>query len=96
MPGYQEILIISAIVLAVIFVPRMMEPKKPTLRLVRSRRRLSGPWRLALALSVVYPLIMAAIMQPWRQDPFRYFLYGPGPVLLGWLLCWVVQGFKRK
>lgn len=96
MPGYQEILIISAIVLGVIFIPRMMEQKKPALRLVRPRKKLSGQWRLAIAFSIVYPLTMAAMMQPWRTESYRFLYLGLGPVLLGWLLYWVFQGFKRK
>ena len=96
MPGYQEILIISAIVLGVIFIPRMMEQKRPAPRLVRPRKRLPGPWRLAIALSIVYPLVTAAIMQPWRQGLFNYLSLGLGPVLLGWLLYWVLQGFGRR
>jgi hypothetical protein len=97
MPGYQEILIISAIVLGVIFIPRMMEQKKrPTLRLVRPRKVISGRWRMAIAVSIVYPLVVAGLMQPWRNDPFTFGYIGLGPVILGWLLFWVVQGFRRR
>ena len=96
MPGYQEILIISAIVMGVIFIPRMMEQKKPAPRLVRPRKRLPGRWRLAIALSLVYPLITAAVMQPWRRDPFTFVYIALGPVLLGWLLYWVFRGFRRN
>jgi L-lactate permease len=96
MPGYQEILIISAIVLGVIFLPRMMEPKKPTVKLIRPRTSLSGRWRLAIALSIVYPLFAAAVMQPWHTNPVAFGCIGLGPVLLGWLLFWVWRGFRRK
>ena len=96
MPGYQEVLIISAIVLGVIFIPRMMEQKKPAPRLIRPRRRLPGRWRLAIAMSLVYPIVAAAVMQPWRNSPIRFAYFGLGPVLLGWLLYWVSQGFKKK
>ncbi len=96
MAGYQEILIISAVILAVIFIPRMLEPKKPALRLVRPRRKLSGRWRLSIAVSIVYPLLVAAIMQPWRKAPFICVFIGFGPVLLIWLLFWVLRGFTRR
>ena len=96
MPGYQEILIISAIVLGVIFIPRMMETKKPAPKLIRARRSLSGRSRLAIALSIVYPLIAATIMQPWHRDPAAFGYIGLGPVLLGWLIYWVLQGFRRR
>ena len=96
MPGYQEILIISAIVVGVVFIPRMMEHKKPAPKLVRSRKSLPGRWRLAIAFSIVYPLIAAAVMQPWHKNPAAFGYIGLGPILLGWLLWWVLQGFRRK
>jgi hypothetical protein len=96
MPGYQEILIISAIVLGVVFIPRMMEHKKPAPKLVRIRKSLPGRWRLAIALSIIYPLTAAAVLQPWRKNPAAFGYIGLGPVLLGWLLWWVLQGFRRK
>ena len=46
--GTQEILIISAIVVGVIFIPRMMNPKKPAPQIVRpTRKKLTGKGRLA-------------------------------------------------
>ncbi len=96
MPGYQEILIISAIVLGVIFIPRMMEPKRPVPRLVRPPKRLSGRGRLAVAVSIIYPLLVAGIMQPWHGDAFAYAYIALGPVALGWLLYWVALGYKRR
>ena len=96
MPGFQEIFIISVIVAGVIFIPRMMESKRPSPRLVRDRKSLSGHWRLAIALSIVYPLAAAATMQPWRKNPAAFGYIGLGPVLFGWLLYWVLQGFRRK
>jgi hypothetical protein len=95
-PGYQEVLIISAIVLGVIFLPRVMAPRKPPPRLIRSKKKLSGTWRAALALSVAYPLIAAAVLQPWHANLMLYLYVGLGPVLAVWLLYWVVQGFRRR
>jgi hypothetical protein len=96
MPGYQEILIIAAVILGIFFIPRMLEQKKPPPRVIPPRKNLSGRWRLAIALSIVHPLIAAAIMQPWRSDAFLFGYIGLGPVLLGWLLYWVSRGFVRK
>lgn len=96
MPGYHEILIISVLVFAVIFLPRVMEPRKPTLKLVPPPKRLSGRWRLAIAGTIVYPFCVAAIMQPWRTELYSYLYIGLGPILLGWLIFWVLMGFKRR
>lgn len=95
MLGLQEILIISAIIVGAIFLPRLVNPKKPLPRPVRPRRKISGKGRLAIAATIVFPLIMAAILQPWRNDPIMYLYIGVGPVILCWLLFWVLQGYRR-
>lgn len=96
MLGLQEILIISAIVLGAIFIPRMVTQKKPAPRIVRRRRKFSGKLRLSIAVSVVFPLVAAAFLKPWRNDPVTYLYLGVGPVLLCWLLYWVLLGFRRR
>lgn len=95
MLGLQEILIISAIVVGAIFLPRMVNQNKPAPRLVRPPKKLSGKGRLAVAATIVFPLIMAAILQPWRNSPITFLYIGLGPVILCWLLFWVLQGYRR-
>ncbi len=94
--GYQEILIISAIIVGALVVPRMVKPPRQAPRIARPRKKLTGAWRMAMAASLIYPLIMAAFMRPWRGDMFTFAYIGLGPVLIGWLLFWVFQGFKRR
>lgn len=96
MPGYQEIIIISAIVAGVIFLPRILAPPKQTPRLVRPRPRMTGPRRAALAATIAYPLVVAAIMQPWQNGAARYMIIGIGPVIALWLIYWVLQGFSQR
>jgi hypothetical protein len=96
MLGLQEILIISAIVVGAICIPRIVNQKKPTPRLIRPRRKISGKMRLGIAASILFPLIAAAFLQPWRQAPVAYLYLGVGPVVLCWLLYWVVLGFRRR
>ncbi len=93
--GFQEILIISLIVLGAIFLPRMAA-KKPAPRLIKPKNQFSGMLRTAIAVSIVYPMIVSAIMQPWRNAPETFFYIGFGPVLLGWLMFWVFIGFKNR
>jgi Na+/H+ antiporter NhaD/arsenite permease-like protein len=95
MLGLQEILIISAIVVGAIFLPRMVNQNKPAPRLVRPPKKLSGKGRLAIAATIVFPLIMAAMLQPWHNDPITFLYIGVGPVILCWLLFWVWQGYRR-
>jgi hypothetical protein len=51
---------------------------------------------MAIAASVIYPGLIAAILQPWKGDLARFLYLGLGPVVLGWLLYWVMDGFKKK
>lgn len=96
MLGAQEILIISAFVAGAIIIPRMMNQNRPALRLVRPRKRLSGKLRMAIAASVLFPLIVAAVVQPWRKDFIVYLYMGIGPVAAGWLIFWVLRGFPGR
>ena len=95
--GFQEILIISAIILGVLFIPRMMAPKRePRPRLVSPIKMLSLQMRLVIAASIIYPVLAAGYFQPWKNDPVLFLYIGLGPVGLFWLLCWVLIGMKRR
>ena len=94
MSGFQEILVIVTIVLLLFFIPRIM-PGKTTRQPVAARVRLTVRMRLAIAASVVYPTVVAAVFQPWRNDAVMFIFAGVGPVALGWLLFWVLSGLKK-
>jgi len=94
--GLQEILIICAIVVGAIVIPRLVNPPRPAPKLVQSGKKLSGKGRLAIAASLIFPCVVAAFMRPWRNDPLGYAYIGFGPVILGWLTYWVLQGYRRK
>ena len=95
MPGIQEILILVIIVLAIMLVPRMMGrrqeavPAKPAVPM-------SGKMRLAIAASLFWPAMMAAVFKPWRQNLVIFCYFGLGPVALAWIVFWVRLGFRRK
>jgi hypothetical protein len=93
--GLQEILIIIGVILGLIFIPRMISPKQPERRPATSIR-LSGKLRAAIVVSLVYVGLTAAYVQPWSGN-FLIFLYvGIGPAILGWLIYWVLIGFKKE
>jgi len=56
---------------------------------------LSGRTRLAVVLSLLWPLGWAARLKPWNQDMFSFLLLGLGPVAFSWALGWVILGFKK-
>jgi predicted Na+-dependent transporter len=95
MSGVNEILIIAAIVAGIFFVPRML-PAKRQVQVSRKAINLSGKMRLAIAISIVYPLAAAAYYQPWKKDWVLFLYMGIGPVALYWLMRWVAAGLKDR
>ena len=95
MSGVNEILIIAAIVAGIFFVPRMM-PAKRQMQVSKKAVTLSGRMRLAIAISIIYPLAAAAYFQPWKKDIMLFLYMGIGPVVFYWLMKWVFAGIKER
>ena len=95
--GIQEILVLLIIILGILFLPRILSrgQEKETVSL-KPAVVLSGKMRVAIAASILWPAVMAAFMQPWKNDLFLFLYIGLGPVILGWILFWVYAGFIRK
>jgi len=93
--GLQEILIITAIILALLFIPRMTAKRQPEPP-PAAKFRLSGKMRMAVAASAVYTAVTAGYFRPWQKDPVMFLYVGIAPVALAWLLCWVLVGFKKR
>jgi hypothetical protein len=94
MSGFQEILLVAAILLGILFVPRIMS-RRDTQTPVRLAMVVTRKLRVAIAASVIYPAIIAAWLQPWRKDLILFLYAGGGPVLFGWLIYWVLTGRKK-
>jgi hypothetical protein len=98
--GVQEILVIVAILMAIIFLPRIAGRNRPQStkrsRPLFSRIHLSGRRRLALLATLLWPLGMALYLEPWRSSLIPFLSYGLGPVLLCWGVWWVMVGFLEK
>ena len=95
--GIQEILVLVAIILGILFLPRILnrgQEKKPAA--FKPAVVISGKMRMAIAASVLWPAAMAAFMQPWKDDLFPFVYIAPGPVVLCWIIFWVYTGFLRK
>ena len=95
--GIQEILVLVIIVLGILLLPRVLnrgQEKQTTAS--HPTVVLTGRMRLAIAASAIWPAIIAAILQPWKQDLLPYLYLGAGPVAIGWILYWVLTGFRKK
>ena len=99
--GIQELLIIVVIIGAIIVIPRLKNPRKlqqPTVirQLNRPSLFISGPLRLAIIASIVWPAVIAYYFKPWQNDISSFLYFGLGPIALGWGLFWIWKGFKNN
>ena len=94
MSGIQEILILVVIIMAIFFLPRVISRGKEKKQLEQVFA-LSGKMRLAIATSVFWPLLMAAVIQPWQKNMPLFLYIGFGPVAFGWIINWVSHGFRN-
>lgn len=96
--GIQEILVLVAIILGILFLPRILNrgqgQKKPVAP--KPAAVLSGKMRLAIAASILWPAVVAAFMQPWKEDSVPFLYIGLGPAVVFWIVYWVFTGFRRK
>ena len=94
--GMNEILLIAAIVLALIFIPRMNVTRKAGRPGVPSAAKsgfwLSGRQRLAILASIIWLAFWAVHYEPWQRE-WKLFVYiGAGPILVSWGLWWALKG----
>ena len=82
--------------MAVIFLPRLRGQRQAGTRIQQPALQITGRLRLAIAASVIYPALAAAVLQPWKGDLVRFVYIGISPVVLAWLLYWVIKGFNSK
>jgi hypothetical protein len=94
--GIQEILVLVAIILGILFLPRILNRNPEKKATLLPAVVLTGKTRLAIAASILWPAAMAAFMQPWKDDFFQFLYIGLGPVILSWIVFWVYTGFIRK
>lgn len=96
--GFQEILLLVLIGLGVFLLPRMIKQTSRSEKAAHHQRmqpHFSGKMRLALVISVLWPLAIAFFIEPWEHNLNLFLLLGPGIVCVGWSAVWVISGFKR-
>jgi len=95
--GIQEILTLILLIACIIFLPRLFGGNKSSAKRKAKRLSPSGRLRLAIVLSVIFPLVMAVPLPPWYPENQSMFLLGGLlPVVLYWAGVWIFQGFRKK
>ena len=98
MSGLSEILLILLIIVVLFFLPRMVSRSAPATRKPPPRplvKRLSGRFRLAILVSVVWPAAVAFWLKPWQGNQLLFVAVGAAPVVVGWGGYWGLAGFRQ-
>ena len=98
--GIQEILVLIVIILAIFLLPRIFSRQEQEgstgSQITRNLSLLSGRMRLAIIVSLIWPITAAGYFEPWKKDMFHFVLIGIGPVICGWSLRWVLAGYRKN
>lgn len=95
--GFNEILLVAAIVIAILFIPRLTANRGGVRqRAAKSGLTLSGRQRLSILVSIIWVTFWAVYCEPWHGE-WQFFAYiGAGPVLVVWGAFWVLRGGQGK
>ena len=97
MPGFTETLIIAAIILGIVMLPRILRrPPEPEVRLLNRSLKLNGWKRMAIVASGLWILFFALYLRPWANEADIFIYVGLGPVVLSWGIFWILLGFRKK
>jgi hypothetical protein len=98
MSGFQELLLILIILLAIFFIPRVVGRnadtplKSPVVR--RPPHHLSSRLRLAILVSVIWFLGTLLYLRPWEGAWVIFGAIGALPLLVAWGGYWVFAGYQ--
>ena len=97
MSGFMEIIIIVAIILGIILLPRMLRRQpEPETRPVNRAFKLSGWERMAILVSFLWLTFFTLYLRPWNNEWHIFIYVGLGPVVLSWGIFWIFLGFRKK
>ena len=96
MPGINELIILIAVIAAIFFLPRLFKSKRNPGTNTAATLTLSGHMRLAMAVSILWFGGAAAFLEPWKEEILPFVYFGIAPVISGWGLGWVFEGFRKR
>ena len=97
MSGLTEVLLIIAIILGIVMLPRALRrPQENNIHQADQSMRLTGWHRLAIIASVLWPALLALYLKPWHNDWLTYLSVAVCPVGLAWGIYWVFSGFRKR
>ena len=97
MPGFTETLVIIAIFLAIIVLPKRFGKKsEPVRRPHKHGYGLTGWQCIAILASIFWLAFFAIYLKPWNSDWYIFLYAGAGPVVLYWIIYCIFISIKKK
>ena len=96
MSGLMEILVIVAVILGIIVLPRILRKPEPETRTLNRSLKITGWERLAILVSILWLSFFTLYLRPWNKEWAIFFYVGVGPIVLSWGIFWIFLGFKKK
>lgn len=97
MSGLAELLLIIAIILGILVLPkRLRRPQGVDRRRLDQWLGLTGWHRVAIVASILWPALLALYLEPWNTDWLIFLSIGIFPVGLAWGIYWVLSGFRKR
>ena len=93
--GISEILLLVAIGLVILMLPRLGSRVRGTQEVTRRGLALTGWMRAGIVVSLAWPALVAVLLKPWQDDPASFFYIGLAPVFGAWGIFWIVMGYKK-
>ena len=97
MTGISEVLVLILLICGILILPRMFKPApaKSAGASKKSPRSFSMKLRAGIVVSIVFPILAAFVIQPWKGQLIPYLAIGILPVGLAWALAWVLAARKK-
>ncbi len=97
MPGFTELLIIIAIILAIFVLPsRYGKRNKPKKKFHNPIYEISIRQCIAVLVSILWLAALALYLRPWNKGWHIFIYAGIGPVVLYWGIYMVFISFRKK
>lgn len=97
MSGVSEILLLVAIILGILIIPRTLRrPQENDIHQTDQGMRLTGWRRLAIIVSVLWLALLAFFLKPWDSNWLVYLSVAVCPVALAWGVYWIFAGFRGR
>jgi hypothetical protein len=90
--GFQEILLIAVIVVAIVVAPRLLQRRPQPAPAPSRRKTLALPIRLAVVVSLIWLLAAGAWFRPWTGELSDFIIFGVLPVAAVWAVLWIRAG----